>query len=77
MVAPGRADSTSAKHAHHSFGGGPHFCQGTHIARLMIGKILMPRLLNKFPAMSLAQPEDVRFEGFVFRGPTSLPVTLH
>lgn len=74
---PERFDLFRTKHAHQSFGGGPHFCQGTHIARLMIGKILMPSLLVRFPAMILERPEDVRFEGFVFRGPTSLPVSLN
>ena len=65
------------KHAHQSFGGGPHFCQGTHIARMMIAKILMPRLLERFKDISLPQPGRVTFEGFIFRGPASLPVILN
>lgn len=69
-------DAFRPKHAHQSFGGGPHFCQGTHIARMMIGKVLMPRLLDRFPKMSLAEPKKIEFDGFVFRGPTNLPVTL-
>ncbi len=75
--APETFDLHRPKHAHQSFGGGAHFCQGTHIARLMIAKILMPRLLDRFPRMALAQPASVDFEGFIFRGPTSLAVTLH
>lgn len=73
---PDRFSLFRPKHAHQSFGGGPHFCQGTHIARMMIAKILMPRLLDRFPDISLPQPEQVAFEGFVFRGPASLPVIL-
>ncbi len=43
---------------------------------MMVGKVLMPRLLDRFPKMSLAEPKKIEFDGFVFRGPTNLPVTL-
>lgn len=65
------------KAPHQAFGNGPHFCQGTHIARRMLSQILLPLLFERFPNMRLAHPEIVKFWGFGFRGPLSLPVTLN
>ncbi|MBE1282908.1 MAG: cytochrome P450 [Rhodobacteraceae bacterium] len=61
---------------HQSFASGPHFCQGTHIARLMLAQIMLPLLFERFPNMSLPSPETVPWYGFAFRGPLSLPVKL-
>ncbi|MCF6232913.1 MAG: cytochrome P450 [Rhodobacteraceae bacterium] len=41
---PFRADKT-----HHSFANGPHFCQGAHIARMMLSQILLPGCSTGFP----------------------------
>ena len=65
------------KAQHQAFGNGPHFCQGTHIARRMLAQILLPMLFDRFPNMSLPDPEKVVFRGFGFRGPLSLPMTLN
>ncbi|MFD1343388.1 cytochrome P450 [Litorisediminicola beolgyonensis] len=62
---------------HQSFGNGPHFCQGKHVARRMIANIMLPMLFDRFPNMSLEAPEEVQFYGFGFRGPRNLPVTLN
>lgn len=62
---------------HQAFGNGPHFCQGTHIARRMLANIMLPMLFDRFPDMTLAQAEPVQFYGFGFRGPRNLPVTLN
>lgn len=59
-----------------AFGNGPHFCMGTHIARRMVGEIVLPMLFDRFPNMSLPEPDKVQFWGFGFRGPLSLPVLL-
>ncbi|MGO4917145.1 cytochrome P450 [Pseudogemmobacter sp. W21_MBD1_M6] len=64
------------KAPHQAFGNGPHFCQGTHVARRMVSQILMPVLFDRFAQMSLPDPGLVTFRGFGFRGPTTLPVTL-
>lgn len=64
------------KTPHQAFGIGPHFCQGTHIARRMLAQIMLPLLADRFPNMSLPDPEAVRFWGFGFRGPLSLPIRL-
>ena len=63
------------KAPHQAFGNGPHFCQGTHVARRMLGNILLPLLFERFPNMTLAG--EVDFTGFGFRGPRALPVTLN
>lgn len=60
-----------------AFGNGPHFCMGTHIARRMVGEIVLPMLFERFPKMSLPEPDKVKFWGFGFRGPLSLPVRLN
>ena len=62
---------------HQAFGNGPHFCMGTHIARRMVADMVLPMLFDRFPNMSLAEPDEVKFWGFGFRGPLSLPVTLN
>lgn len=66
-----RADKT-----HQSFANGPHFCQGAHIARMMLCQIMLPMLFDRFPNMSLVDPASVVWYGFAFRGPLSLPVRL-
>ncbi|HAV09502.1 MAG TPA: cytochrome P450 [Rhodobacteraceae bacterium] len=56
------------------FGAGPHFCAGAWVSRALIGEIALPRLFERFPKMALAGP--ARIEGWAFRGPISVPVTL-
>ncbi len=65
------------KLAHQAFGNGPHFCQGTHVARRMLSDIMLPMLFDRFPNMTLPDPSAVDFWGFGFRGPRHLPVTLN
>ena len=64
------------KTAHQSFGNGPHFCQGTHVARRAVGQIMLPILFDRFPNLSLPDPDAVIWRGFGFRGPLNLPVLL-
>ena len=64
------------KKTHQSFGTGPHFCQGTHVSRMMLVQIMLPLLFDRFPNMELVTPEDVVWHGFGFRGPLNLPVRL-
>ena len=63
------------KAPHQAFGNGPHFCQGTHVARRMLGNIMLPMLFERFPNMQIAG--EVPWYGFGFRGPISLPVRLN
>ncbi len=57
-----------------TFGAGAHFCLGSPLAR-MEARIALPRLLRRFPQMSLAGP-PIRRETWVGRGLDSLPVAL-
>ncbi|KNG95447.1 cytochrome P450 [Pseudaestuariivita atlantica] len=61
---------------HQSFGNGPHFCMGTHIARRAIAQVMLPVLFDRFPNLSLPDPEAVIWRGFGFHGPVTLPVLL-
>ncbi|MDD9910477.1 MAG: cytochrome P450 [Ahrensia sp.] len=65
------------KVAHQSFGNGPHFCQGTHMARRAVGDVMLPILFDRFPKMSLPDPDAVIWRGFGFRGPINMPVLLN
>lgn len=64
------------KKTHQSFGIGAHFCQGTHVARMMLADLLLPMLFERFPNMELRNAEDVVWSGFGFRGPLNMPVYL-
>lgn len=64
-----------AKNPHQSFGSGPHHCAGAHTARMMLGRILLPMIFERFPNMELAE-QDVVWSGFGFRGPLNLHVKL-
>ena len=65
------------KNPHQAFGNGPHFCQGTHVARRAVGLVMLPMLFERFPNMRLVDPEQVMWRGFGFRGPINLPVLLN
>lgn len=64
------------KAPHQAFGNGPHFCQGTHVARRAVGQVMLPMLFDRFPKMSLPDKDDVIWKGFGFRGPIQIPVLL-
>lgn len=58
-----------------SFGAGPHFCAGAAASRMLIGEVALPMLFERFP--NIALNGDVPFGGWAFRGPVTMPVTLH
>ena len=59
---------------HVGFGGGPHYCAGTWVARSSIGQIGLPDLFARLPGLRLDPAHDVPWGGWVFRGPLSLHV---
>ncbi|WP_112323602.1 cytochrome P450 [Oceanibium sediminis] len=61
---------------HQAFGNGPHFCQGTHVARRAVGQVMLPILFDRFPDMSIPDASAVIWRGFGFRGPIRIPVLL-
>lgn len=71
---PERFDVFRPKAAHLAFGSGPHFCAGTSLARIMVTKIVAPKLFERLPNLRLKDPDLVKIRGWVFRGPTALPV---
>jgi cytochrome P450 len=70
---PDRFDVTRAVNPHVAFGGGgPHFCLGSHLARLEITALLR-ELLTRLPDLELAGEPKWMQSNFIF-GPTTLPV---
>lgn len=58
---------------HFAFGTGPHFCAGAPMARTQ-GAIALPAVFDRLPGLRLDPDHDVRWQGFIFRGPVSLRV---
>jgi cytochrome P450 len=58
-----------------SFGAGPHYCLGAHLAGMQ-GEALFPRLLRRFPRLRLAGPPVYSAPGSTLRGLESLPIYL-
>lgn len=69
-------DVYRSENPHQSFGNGPHFCQGAHVARRAIGRVMLPVLFDRFPDMEIPDREAVIWCGFGFRGPIQIPVLL-
>lgn len=71
---PGAFDPTRTDSQPLSFGGGPHFCLGSQLARLE-AEVAMPALLDRFPRLA---PGGVpsRRDRLVLRGFETLPVTV-
>jgi len=69
-------DITRKTNRHQAFGSGPHFCMGTHLSRRMLAEVALPKLFERFPNMTLPEPEKVNWSGFGFRGPLNLPLVL-
>ena len=74
---PERFDVFRKVTTHQSFGFGPHHCAGTHVSRRTVGAVMLPMLFERFPNMSLPDPDVVQWRGFGFRGPINLPVRLN
>lgn len=74
--APERFDIHRVAAPHQSFGAGAHTCLGGPVYRLLATQIALPRLFERFPALTLAHPDQGAFKGFAFRGLVALHVTL-
>ncbi|SDC45543.1 hypothetical protein SAMN05216337_100323 [Bradyrhizobium brasilense] len=71
---PDRFDVTRPKQSHLAFGAGPHFCAGTWVSRLTVGKIVAPMLFARLRNLRLRTEAPPVVRGWVFRGPVTLPV---
>ena len=69
-------DINRAEAPHQGFGNGAHFCMGTHLARMSVGQVMLPKLFAKFPNMRLPDPDGVPWYGFTFHGPTEMKVVV-
>ncbi len=54
------------------FGAGPHYCAGASIASTMISLVALPKLFSALPKLRLLDKEKYDFDGWAFRGITSL-----
>jgi cytochrome P450 len=61
--------------AHLTFGHGPHFCLGAHLARMEL-QVSVELILSRFPNLRLAVPEsDLAWHQGIMRGLTALPLS--
>jgi cytochrome P450 len=56
---------------HITFGRGPHFCIGAHLARAEL-RATLDAMLGRLAGLRLVAPEEVRFQGGMQRGPAIL-----
>lgn len=60
---------------HLAFGMGPHFCLGTHLARVE-GSVALTAMIARFPSMRLGEAGVRRRTDLVMRGLQSLPLAV-
>ncbi len=54
------------------FGAGPHYCAGAWISRTLIADVALPKLFTRLKNLSLSPTYTYDFDGWAFRGLTSL-----
>ena len=67
-------DVRRPKSQHLAFGGGVHYCLGVWASRTLVGGVALPELFRELRALHLSATQEVGWDGWVFRGPTRLPV---
>ena len=72
---PERFSLDRGMNAHATFGRGPHFCLGSHLAREEL-RISLSLLLERLPGLRLADENPIRATGTVVRGIRTLPVVF-
>jgi len=70
---PDRFDVGRRNSDHVAFGFGPHFCAGSHLARLE-ARLALGALLDRLPNLRLDPAVPARIVGLAFRSPDRLPV---
>ncbi|WP_262106407.1 cytochrome P450 [Arthrobacter sp. Marseille-P9274] len=68
-------DINRPKRPHLAFGSGVHLCAGHWAAKTSIGQIAVPKAYERFPGLRVDDRRRESWDGWVFRGLTSLPVT--
>jgi len=72
FTAPDGYDLSRNTRAALSFGAGPHFCAGAAASRTLIAEVALPKLFARLKGLHLTG--NTPFEGWAFRGPTTMPV---
>jgi cytochrome P450 len=72
---PHTFDIWRPKRPHLGFGSGVHLCAGLWAARISVGEIAVPLLYDRLPGLRTDPRRSEGWDGWVFRGLTSLPVT--
>jgi cytochrome P450 len=72
---PEAFDIFRPKQAHLGFGSGVHLCAGHWAAKTSIGQLAVPLAYERFPGLRSDERRAESWNGWVFRGLTSLPVT--
>ncbi len=67
-------DANRPRQQHLAFGSGSHFCAGTWVARLMVGQVAVPEIFERLDGLRLQSDNPPILRGWVFRGPTKMPV---
>ncbi|MCB1462811.1 MAG: cytochrome P450 [Nitratireductor sp.] len=57
-----------------AFGAGPHFCAGAWASRALIAEVALPKLFGRLKNLRLDPDRNVKFTGWAFRGPLTVPV---
>jgi len=57
-----------------AFGGGAHYCMGMWASRIQVGEIALPQLFGRLKNLRLSDRRPIKWTGWVFRGPDSVPV---
>lgn len=73
--APDQFNVSREKKPHLGFGAGVHLCAGHWAARISVGEVAVPLLYRSLPGLITDPNRAETWNGWVFRGLTSLPVT--
>ncbi|GAA4380032.1 cytochrome P450 [Paeniglutamicibacter cryotolerans] len=68
-------DINRPKRPHLAFGSGVHLCAGHWAAKSAIGQIAVPKAYDRLPGLRVDTRRVESWDGWIFRGITSLPVT--
>ncbi|GAA4395096.1 cytochrome P450 [Tsukamurella soli] len=71
----GRYEVRRTARGHLGFGSGVHMCAGRWAAKSAVGEIALPRLYERIPTLRVDPARAADWNGWVFRGLVSLPVT--
>lgn len=69
-----RFDVSRNARGHLGFGAGTHMCAGRWAAKAAVGELAVPRLFERFPRLEVDETRKTEWDGWVFRGITTLPI---